>query len=370
MTSAPNLERCWAEIDPGALRHNARVARERVGSGVALLAVIKANGYGHGLAATADALRDDAQLFGVANLREAMETRSVVAHPVVILGPALPEERAAIVENGFIPSVSNFAEAQEFSRAAGPSALSVNCAIDTGMGRMGIAEAEVTAEFQRMRELPNVKIHSVSTHLPVADEDPAYTEAQLQRFEKALAQVRRAAPGEDYLVHALCSAGVSRFANSAFDIVRAGLMLYGASPDPELQRQLRPAMTWKTRIVLLREVAAGSSISYGRTFITPQAMRVATISAGYADGLPRAISNRDAVVLIGGRRCAVLGRVTMDLTMVDVSAVPEAKVGDEVVLMGRQGDEEILATEIAAWASTIAWEIFTGIGSRVARVYG
>ena len=368
MTSAINLERCWAEIDPGALRHNARVARERVGPGVALLAVIKANGYGHGLAATADALRDEAQLFGVANLREAMETREVVPHPVVILGPALPEERTAIAENGFIPSVSNYAEARAFSHAAGQSALSVNCAIDTGMGRMGIAESETAAEFQRIRELPNVKIHSVSTHLPVADEDPAYTEAQLQRFEKALAQVRRVVPG-DYLVHALCSAGVSRFANSAFDIVRAGLMLYGASSDSEFQRKLRPAMTWKTRIVLLREVAAGSSISYGRTFIAPQAMRVATISAGYADGLSRSISNRDAVVLIGGRRCAVLGRVTMDLTMVDVTATPEAAVGDEVALMGRQGDEEILATEVAARASTIAWEIFTGIGSRVARVY-
>lgn len=368
MTTTTNVERCWAEIDRGALRHNARVARGRLGPGVALLAVIKANGYGHGLAAVAKALRDDAQLFGVANLPEAMETREAVPHPVVILGPSLPGERAAIVEQKFIPSVSNYAEALEFSRAAGAFEVAVNCAVDTGMGRMGIAEPEAASEVRRIRELPNVKIHSVSTHLPVADEDPAYTEGQLKRFQDVMTQVRREAGG-DCLVHALCSAGVVNFANSAYDIVRAGLMLYGASPDPNFQRRLEPAMTWKTRIGLVREVAAGSSISYGRTFIAPRPMRVATICVGYADGLPRLISNREAVVLIGGRRCAVLGRVTMDLTMVDVSAVPEAAVGDEVVLMGRQGNEEIRATEIAGWASTIAWEIFTGIGSRVARVY-
>jgi alanine racemase len=132
---------------------------------------------------------------------------------------------------------------------------------------------------------------------------------------------------------------------------------------------LRPALTWKTRVVLVRELAAGTSVSYGRTFVAPRAMRVATLSAGYADGIPRAVSNRGAAVLIGGRRCPLLGRVTMDLTMADVSALPAPAVGDEAVLIGRQGDEEILATDVAEWAGTIAWEIFTGIGSRATRVY-
>ena len=159
------------------------------------------------------------------------------------------------------------------------------------------------------------------------------------------------------------------FAEYSHDIVRAGLMLYGSSPLPERQSLLRPALTLKTHVVLLRDVEAGSSISYGRTFVTPRPMRVATLSAGYADGFPRALSNRGAAVLIRGRRCNVLGRVTMDLTMVDVTDVPEVNVGDEAVLIGRQSDEEILATELAELASTIAWEIFTGIGSRVARVY-
>lgn len=369
MTKAPKTSRCWAEIDLAALRHNARVARERAGPKAALLAVVKANAYGHGLSAMAEALRDEAQFFGVANLDEAMETRSVVPHPVIVLGPALPEERAAIVEHGFIPSISNFAEAQEFSRLAVGSAVSVNCAIDTGMGRMGLEESAVAAALSRVAALPNLTVHSVSTHLPSADEDENYTREQLQRFAVRVAEVRQAMPGE-FRVHVLPSAGVLAFADSAYDIVRAGLMLYGISPNPQFQNLLRPAMTLKTRVALLRDLAAGTSVSYGRTFLAPRAMRVATLSAGYADGIPRSLSNRDAAVLIGGRRCPLLGRVTMDLTMVDVTEVPEVALGDEAVLIGRQGGEEILAAEVAERAGTIAWEVFTGIGSRAARVYG
>ena len=361
-------ERCWAEIDLGALRQNARFARERLGGKVALLAVVKANAYGHGLAAVANALREEAQLFGVANLREAAELRQTVSQPVVILGPALPGERRGIVDAGFIPSVSNYDEARGFSRLAAGATVAINCAIDTGMGRMGIAEADVSVELKRIAALPNLTLHSVSTHLPVADEDAVYTREQLQRFQTVMTRLRRDVPGS-YLVHTLPSAGVAGFADSAYDIARAGLMLYGATSVPDFQKFLRPVLSLKTRIILVRELAAGSSVSYGRTFIAPRALRVATLGAGYADGLPRLISNRDAAVLIAGRRCPVLGRVTMDLTMVDVTAAPEVSVGDEAVLIGRQGDEEILATEMAARASTIAWEIFTGIGSRVPRVY-
>ncbi len=334
-----------------------------------MLAVVKANAYGHGLSAVVEGLRDEAQLFGVANLDEAMETRAVVPHPVMVLGPALPEERAAIVEHGFIPSISSFAEAQEFSRLATGSAVSVNCAIDTGMGRMGLEESAATAEFSRIVALPSLTVHSVSTHLPSADEDENYTREQLERFAVHVADLRRSMPGE-YRVHVLPSAGVLAFADSAYDIVRAGLMLYGASPNPQFQNLLQPVMTLKTRVALLREVAAGASVSYGRTFFAPHAMRVATLSAGYADGIPRSLSNRDAAVLIGGCRCPLLGRVTMDLTMVDVTEVTGVALGDEAVLIGRQGSEEIFAAEVAERAGAIAWEVFTGIGSRAARVYG
>ncbi|MCA1659782.1 MAG: alanine racemase, partial [Verrucomicrobiaceae bacterium] len=191
---------------------------------------------------------------------------------------------------------------------------------------------------------------------------------QLFRFGNVVKQFRSEVPG-DYKAHVLQSAGTLAFNETPHEIVRAGIMLYGISPLPEFQKALRPAMTWKTRIALIRDMPAGHGISYGRTFITPGEMRVATLSAGYADGYPRHLSNRDAAVLVRGKRCPLLGRVTMDLIMIDVSQIPDAAVDDEVVLMGRQGEEEISVTELAEHADTITWEIVTRIGSRVRRVY-
>jgi alanine racemase len=180
--------------------------------------------------------------------------------------------------------------------------------------------------------------------------------------------MRAEVPG-DYKVHALQTAGVLAFAEEPFDIVRPGMLLYGISSLPEFQDKLRPAMNWKTRIALIRKMPAGHGISYGRTFITPREMRVATLSAGYADGYPRHLSNRGASVLVRGQRCPLLGRVTMDLMMIDVSHIGDAAVGDEVILMGRQNEEEIPCAELAERADTITWEITTRIGSRVRRVY-
>lgn len=358
-------ERCWAEIEGAALLHNARVARARVGAPTELLAVVKANGYGHGMIEVARAVRTEADLFGVANLHEAETLRgSGIAQPILILGPALPEERPAINAAGFIATVSSATEARAFTG----NSTGINFAIDTGMGRMGCWQDEAIAELEKIVAIPGLKLHSVSTHLPVADEDEAFTEAELIRFAELVRQMRRRVDGA-YKVHVLLSAGILGFAQHHFEIVRAGLMLYGSSPLPRAQGLLRPVLALKTHIALLRELPAGRTVSYGRTFTTARPLRVATISAGYADGYPRSLSGRDGAVLVGGKRCPVLGRITMDLTMVDVSAVPGAQVGDEVVLIGRQGSEEILAAEVAERAGTIAWEIFTGIGSRVRRVY-
>ncbi len=360
--------RCWEEISLEALRHNAAATRQLAGADAALLAVIKANGYGHGLQAVAQALADDAQLFGVANLNEALDARAVVAHPLLIMGPALPSERADIARHGFIPSISSAEEARAFSEAAAGSPLQLNCKIDTGMGRMGILEADALATIKTIAQLPNVTIHSVSTHLPSADDDAAYTREQLSRFAGLLAEIRREVPGA-YAVHALPSAGVIAFGASAYNFVRAGLMLYGVSPMRDRQHLLRAVMTLKARVALVRDLPAGSSVSYGRTFMTQRPSRIATLSIGYADGLPRSVSGRGAAVLVRGRRCPIVGRVTMDLTNVDVTDVPGVAAGDEVVVIGRQGDEEITAFEVADRAGTIPWEIFTGIGSRVSRVY-
>ena len=379
--------RCWAEIDRAALRHNAKVVRDRIGS-AEMLAVVKANAYGHGLVGVAETLADEAQLFGVANLQEALTLRESLPHPIVILGPATPEERPIIAEHGFIPTISSLEEAAEFSRVTGNPHLNplpgqgeadapppgegrhlpINFKIDTGMGRMGVVQNEAREVFQRVAAMANIEIHSISTHMPVSNEDAEYTRDQLVRFQRIVDQIRAEVPG-NYKAHVLQSAGTLAFNQPSFEIVRAGIMLYGISPLPEFRKLLKPVMTWKTRICLVRDVPKGSSISYGRTFIAPQNMRVATLSAGYADGYPWHLSNRGAGVLVRGKRCPLLGRVTMDLIVIDVSELDEVQVGDDVVLMGRDGSEEIPCSELGEKAGTITWEIVTRIGARVRRVY-
>src|SRR5438128_4768591 len=356
--------RCWAEIDRSALRPNANAVRQRIGS-TEMLAVVKANAYGHGLLGVAQTLADDAQLFGVANLEEALALREVVPHPIVILGPPTPEERSIIAKRGFIPTISSFEEAQAFDRL-GPTAI--NFTIDTGMGRMGVLENEAREVFKRVAALPNIEIHSISTHMPVSNEDAEYTRDQLVRFQKILERIRSEVPGS-YKAHVLQSAGTLAFNQPTFEIVRAGIMLYGISPLPEFRELLKPVMTWKTRVCLVRDVPKGSSISYGRTFIAQRNMRVATLSAGYADGYSWHLFNRGTAVLVRGKRCPILGRVTMDLMVVDVSGLDDVQVGDDVVLMGRDGSEGSSCTELSEKAGTITWEIVTRIGARVRRVY-
>ena len=366
--------RCWAEIDLPALRHNAAVAIRRAGQGAGIMAIVKANAYGHGLPAVVRALRDQVAMYGVANLHEAqavhaaLEPEAGPAPGIFILGPALPCERPEIVAGGFVPAISTVQEAAAYSALSQGSRLPIHLAIDTGMGRMGIAEEEAVARAREILALRGVAITGIATHLPVADEDEVYTAEQLARFERVLADLR--ALGVDApCVHSLNSAGLFRFPCHSGGLARAGLMLYGCSPLPEHQAELRPVLTLKTRITLIRELPAGRGVSYGRTHITARATRVATLAIGYADGVHRRLSNQGADVLIRGRRCPLLGRVTMDQTMVDVSAAPEAEIGDEAILIGADGAEEIPVAEVAAKAGTIPWEIFTSIGTRVDRVY-
>jgi len=364
-----STHRCWAEIDLGALRHNVAAARGQLAAGVKIMAVVKANAYGHGLGAVAKALAGDVEMFGVANVTEAEELRrSVPDAPVFILGPALPEERVRIAAARFVPAISTVEEAREYAALAGTEPLAVHLAIDTGMGRVGILENDAVAAAREILALRGVAVTGLASHLPVADEDDAFTREQLTRFHQTVAQLRSLGLARP-VVHVENSAGIIAYPAQAGDMVRAGLMIYGSAPIPEFQPKLRAVMTWKTRITLLRDMPAGHGISYGRTFITPGPMRIATLAVGYADGYQRHLTHRGAEVLIHRRRCPVLGRVTMDQILVDVTALPQAETGDEAVLMGKQGGEEIFAAELAQQAGTIAWEIFTGIGRRVKRVY-
>lgn len=361
--------RCWAEIDLEALRHNVAAARGQLAAGVKVMAVVKANAYGHGLRGVAQALAGQVEMFGVANVDEAEELRGCVGGiPIFILGPALPEERARIAAARFVPAISTVEEARAYAAMAGANPLPVHLNIDTGMGRVGILEKDAITVTREILTLRGLAVTGVASHLPVADEDDGFTREQLERFHRIVAQLRSLGVTQP-VVHAENSAGIIAYAAQAGDMVRAGLMMYGSAPIPEFQPKLRAVMTWKTRITLIRDMPAGHGLSYGRTFITKNPMRVATLAVGYADGYQRHLTNRGAEVLVHGRRCAVLGRVTMDQILADVSALPQAVEGDEAVLMGRQGAEEILAAELAQKSGTIAWEIFTGVGRRVERVY-
>lgn len=358
--NVPDDLRCWAEVDLSAIRHNAQVVRDKIGAGPAILAVVKANAYGHGATPVAAALAGSVDAFGVANVEEANQLADL-KRDILLLGPSVPGERSEAVARRYIATVSSAAEAANFAGGR------INFKVDTGMGRIGCPEQDAVRELTAIQRLKAVEVHSISTHLPVPDEDAEYTFAQLARFAKLADKLRPLVPPAK--IHALNSAGILGFPAHAHDLVRPGLMLYGSAYPTEFQSLLRPALTWKARVLLVRDVGRHRSVSYGRTFITPHAMRIATLAIGYADGFPRQTSGRGAHVLVGGRRCPVLGRVTMDQILADVTSLPRVEVGDEAVLIGEQGGERILAKEVADKAGTISWDIFTGIGNRTRRFY-
>ena len=365
MNLAGESWRIRAEVDHGALRHNAAAMRKLVGDQTGLIAVVKADGYGHGGPEVAQTLAPFAEQFGVATVGEARAVRAAVLDKdILILSPCLPDERRVVVDEGFIPVVSSTAEAKAYARLVQGKPARIHLCVDTGMGRIGVWQDDALKTAQEIAAIESLDIESVSTHLPVADSDPAFTAEELRAWETLIGQLRAILPTAKF--HALNSAGSLQRPEHAADRVRPGLALYGISPLPDFQQLLRPAMTLKTRITLVRDVGPGRGISYGRDFITAQPMRIATLAMGYADGYPRQTSNQGAQVLIRGKRCPILGRITMDQFMVNVTDLPRDVAPDEeVVLFGKQGDEEITVGEIAAWAGTISWDILTRLGKRV-----
>ncbi|MEO7931599.1 MAG: alanine racemase [Chthoniobacterales bacterium] len=355
--TTPVPHRCWAEIDLAALRHNLAAIRAQIGPGANIMAIVKADAYGHGLGGILSTLGQSVEHFGVANVTEALDVRAVLSDAeILLLGATLPEERELVVRHGFMPAISSVEEAESFAKLSTVGPTRVHLALDTGMGRLGFLPDEWPSALEKIRTLPQLKIEAVATHLPSADEDEGFTLSQLGDYEALV----RNEPNS----HVLNSAGIINFPTHAGQFVRAGLMLYGVSPMPEFQLKLQPVMTLKSRITLIRTLPAGHGISYGRSFLTSRPTRVATLSAGYADGYQRRLSNRGASVWIRGQRCPVLGRVTMDQIMVDVTD-STAALGDEVELFGTH----ILAGEIAQLADTIPWEILTSISKRVPRLF-
>ncbi len=369
-SSSPEQQRSWAEIDVDALRANVALCQDLAGDGCGIIPVVKADAYGHGLATVVRALRDRVNWFGVANLEEAQEVvKSVGAEGlnILILSPLCPDERESAVDAGFAASVSCEDEVYAYESAAvrlGKVAR-LHLAVDTGMGRMGVEPEAFFALIECIESEPNCNLEGVWTHLPSADEDEKFSLQQIARFRDLVEKL------SSCHIHLANSAGLLRYGD-ALDfttLARIGLAIYGVSPFPEKRKVLRPVLSWKTRVTLVRDIARGTSISYGRSFTSDEPMITATLAVGYGDGYPRGLSNSGTDVLIAGTRCPLLGRVTMDQIVVDVSHLRgKVSSGDEVVLIGQQGDQSIEVAELAEKADTIAWEIFTGITGRVKRM--
>ena len=364
-----------AEIDLQALRQNARLVAERVAP-AKLLAVVKADAYGHGAMACARALEPVVWGFAVSLVEEGVELRrGGIDKPIVVLGGVYGRAHQDVVAYGLTPVVSEQDDLARFARAADDlnfGRVGVHLNVDTGMSRLGARLERLPALLEAVRAIPGVEVTGLQSHLADADgEGDEATRAQLDRFESAR-QLVVAAGFHPTLLHIANTAGAVRFPEARFDLVRPGLALFGGVPSPRIELPgLRPVMRLVSRIIALRDVPAGTRVSYGGAWRAPdgRTSRIATIPIGYADGYTRRFSNR-ADVLVAGRRCKVAGNVTMDMAMVDVTeANGQVKLGDEVVLLGAQGDARISVEELADWSGTISYEVYCGISKRVPRVY-
>ena len=375
--STAGLSPTVARVRPAAIESNVRRLVERAGT-AALCAVVKADGYGHGaVTAARAALAGGASWLAVATIPEALEVAESTDSeaPVLILSeiaPAFAAKAAARCQDQIRFTVASAAGIQELADAAG-SGRAVHLAVDTGMHRTGALLGELTAVAGALLAAgPRLRLEGVWTHLAVADApgDP-FTAEQLGRFDQALAALRRS--GLDTgVVHAANSAGLLAHPDARRDLVRAGIAIYGVAPSTELEGliELEPALELVSQVTAVRTVAPGDSVSYGRHWWADEPTRVATIAIGYADGIRRHSGSAGVEVLVRGRRCPIVGMVTMDQLMValDPAIIDEVTVGDEVVLIGRQDAEEITVTEIAQRLDTIAYEVLTALSARVPRV--
>lgn len=364
----------WAEIDLEAITANVRSFCRFVGSHVQVIAVIKANAYGHGAIPVAwAALRGGATRLAVHRLLEGAELRQAgISAPILVMGYIPPDGADEVVRWKLTPTVTTAELAQALSARALAAGVivPVHIKVDTGMGRFGLLPDEVLPFARALSALPGLSLEGIFTHFCTADSaDPSYMHLQFRRFADVLEGLNGAGIPVP-LRHACNSAATMRFPQAHLDAVRPGVSIYGLDPSSEWPPAfpLRPAMTLKSRVVRVRTVPAGWGIGYGRTFIPDRPMRVALLPVGYGDGYHRILSNRGAV-LLHGQRAPILGRVSMDQVVVDVSHIPEVQEGDVAVVFGRQGEAELRAEEVAEWAGTINYEITTSLLPRIVRIY-
>ena len=368
--------RCYAEISLEAIGHNIREVKKRLPEGVKLLGVVKANAYGHGAVPVASYLENQVDYFATATIEEAVELReNGISAPILILGYVSPSQYGDLVEYDITQTIDSYAQALALEKEAARQnrKAKAHLAVDTGMTRIGFQVTEHDAdEAAKIADLPHIELEGMFTHFSCADqEDKTYCSMQMEKYDKMTALL--AERGVTIPLRHICnSAGIMEFDDHRFEMVRSGIITYGIYPSEEVKKErldLIPALSWKSHVIHVKEVGPGIGVSYGATYVTEKPMtRIATVSAGYADGYPRALSNQGCV-LIHGKKAAIIGRICMDQMMVDVTDIPDVQVEDVVTLVGTDGDETITIEEIANPAARFDYEMLCDISSRVTRVY-
>lgn len=372
------IRRCWAEIDLDQMEHNYHALREKINPETLMMGVVKADAYGHGAIRSARLLADlGINWFGVSNISEAVQLRQGgITQPMLILGYTPPECAAILAEHNITQTAYSRDYLSALSAAAQQAGVKVDIHIkvDTGMGRIGFAD-NASEDFDALvglRQSSPLKVTGIFTHFAVADEKDSgdsYTREQFERFTRFCGRLEEAGL-KTGLRHCCNSAGILRHPEMQLDMVRAGVSLYGLLPSADCSDSITtyPVMSWRTVVSLVKEIAPGQTVSYGRTFCAERAMKVATISVGYADGYSRSYSNR-GYVLIRGQKAPILGRVCMDQCVVDVTNIPDVAMGDPVTLAGCDGDESITFDSLAKLSSTINYELVCLVGKRVDRIF-
>jgi alanine racemase len=364
----------WAEINLDAIRHNVGEVRRLIGPEAAIMAVVKAEAYGHGgFEVARAALEAGANWLGVALLEEGIALRRAgITAPLLVLTPLTAGQATAVVAHTLSVAICDMAAVRALSTAVSQvdRKIAVHVKVDTGMGRVGLPPSETAAFLEKLTAMPGIEVEGLFSHLATADEpDKTYAREQIARFERLVQELIATELLPRY-VHIANSAAVIDLPEAHYNLVRPGIMLYGLPPSAEvgLERvQLKPALTLKTRVIFVKRVPAGTGISYGQKYHTTQAATIATIPIGYADGWSRRLSGRVSA-LIHGKRYPLVGTICMDQCMIDLGDDPVA-IGDEVVLLGAQGSELITADEIAAVLGTINYEATCMISDRVPRIY-
>lgn len=368
--------RCYVEISLEAIGHNIREVKKRLPEGVKLLGVVKANAYGHGAVPVASYLENRVDYFATATIEEAVELReNGISAPILILGYVSPSQYGDLVEYDITQTIDSYAQALALEKEAARQnrKAKAHLAVDTGMTRIGFQVTEHDAdEAAKIADLPHIELEGMFTHFSCADqEDKTYCSMQMEKYDKMTALL--AERGVTIPLRHICnSAGIMEFDDHRFEMVRSGIITYGIYPSEEVKKErldLIPALSWKSHVIHVKEVGPGIGVSYGATYVTEKPMtRIATVSAGYADGYPRALSNQGCV-LIHGKKAPIIGRICMDQMMVDVTDIPDVQVEDVVTLVGTDGDETITIEEIANPAARFDYEMLCDISSRVTRVY-